>query len=65
MISQVTVKHRVFISQWNYLIEVTSMKDIFVGILVLLGVAGACVAGAAYLIDEATKQAKQQAETYA
>lgn len=41
------------------------MKDIFVGILVLLGIASACVAGAAYLIDEATKQAKQQAKTYA
>lgn len=41
------------------------MKDIFVAILGLLTIAGVCVAGAAYLIDEATKQAEQEAKIYA
>ena len=40
------------------------MRLIFVAIIGLLGIAAVAVAGAAYLIDEATKQAKQEAETY-
>ncbi len=41
------------------------MRPIFAAILGLLTVASVCVAGAAYLIDEATKQAEQEAKIYA
>lgn len=41
------------------------MKPIFKAIIGLLLIASACVVGAGVLIDEATKQAKQQAKTYA
>jgi hypothetical protein len=40
------------------------MKPIYGAILVLLGVAGVAVAGAAYLIEEARKQAEQEAKIY-
>ena len=41
------------------------MRPIFAAIIGLLTIAGVCVAGAAYLIDEATKQAEEDAERYA
>ena len=41
------------------------MRPIFIAILGLLGIAAVAVAGAAYLIDEATKQAEQEAKIYA
>jgi hypothetical protein len=40
------------------------MKPIYVAILGLLGIAAVCVTGAAYLIDEAQKQAQQEAAIY-
>jgi hypothetical protein len=36
------------------------MRPIFAAILSLLLIAGVCVGGAAYLIDEATKQVEQE-----
>lgn len=41
------------------------MRPIFRAILVLLGIGAVAVAGAAYLIDEATRQAEQEAKVYA
>jgi hypothetical protein len=40
------------------------MKPIYVAILGLLGIAAVCVTGATYLIDEARKQAEQEARIY-
>lgn len=41
------------------------MKPIFGAIIGLLLIASACVAGAGVLIDQATKQAEEDAEKYA
>jgi len=41
------------------------MKPIFAAIIGLLLIATAAIGGAAYLTEEATKQAKQQAKIYA
>ena len=41
------------------------MRPIFVAILGLLGIAALAVGGAAYLIDEARRQAEQEAKVYA
>ena len=42
----------------------TALRPIFVAIIGLLMIAGVCVAGAGYLIEEATEQAKQEAKVY-
>jgi hypothetical protein len=41
------------------------MRPIYVAILGLLGIAAFAVAGAAYLVEEARKQAEQEAKIYA
>lgn len=41
------------------------MRPIFKAILALLGIAALAVGGAAYLIEEARKQAEQEAKIYA
>jgi len=40
------------------------MRAIYVAILGLLGIAAVAVTGAAYLIEEARKQAEQEARIY-